>query len=93
MTELEMRQVLTKIQELGMRGRNLPDEPASRAEAPLIFALGVIGALATVVLEGDTLVPDRVELDDAMLLQLAGGEPVVVQTRLGYRVELRRKPA
>jgi hypothetical protein len=94
MTEVEMRQVLTAIQQLGMIGRNNPDEPATRAEAPLIVALGTVAGLTSVALDGETIPPQRLELGEAVLARLMEGHPVVLTTNLGFRVELLvRTPA
>jgi len=93
MSALELHQILKSIQELGMIGRLHPEAPADRHQASLIVALGTIAGLASVALEGDTLPPQRLELDDGLWRLLADGEPVVLQTSVGYRVELRRKPA
>jgi hypothetical protein len=90
MTAPEFRQILTVIKELGMIGRFHPDAVASREEQPLLYALGRIAGLATVALEGETLPPQRVELDEETWSRLTDGEPVIQQTNLGYRVELRR---
>jgi hypothetical protein len=91
MTEAELRQVLKSILEAGMIGRLHPDLPIETpACGPLLIALGTIAGLATVALEGTTLPPTRVDLDEGDFRQLSGGEPVVRTTSLGYRVALRR---
>jgi hypothetical protein len=93
MTEPELRQVLKSILEAGMIGRLHPDQRIETpACGPLLRALGTIAGLATVALEGGTLPPDRVYLQEGEIRQLSAGEPVILTTRLGYRVELRRVP-
>jgi hypothetical protein len=90
MSALELRQALKGILETAMIGRMHPEARATRHEQPLLVALGTILGLASVALDGETIPPDRVELDDGASRQLADGQPVVLTTRLGYRVELRR---
>jgi hypothetical protein len=92
MSALELRQVLKSMQELGMIGRLHPEAPADREQQPLLVALGTILGLATVALDGETIPPQRVELDEGTFRQLAAGEPVVLTTSLGYRVALQRLP-
>ena len=93
MSALELRQALKGILETAMIGRVHPEAPADRPAQPLLVALGTIVGLASLALDGDTIPPQRLDLDDAVLLQLAGDQPVVLTTNLGYRVELLRKPA
>jgi hypothetical protein len=90
MSALELRQALKSILEAGLIGRTHPEAKADRYQRPLIFALGTIAGLASVALDGETIPPDRVELDEGAFHRLSAGEPVVLTTRLGYRVELRR---
>lgn len=92
MTALELRQILKGIQELGMVGRIHPEAPADRYQAPLIVALGTISGLASVALDGDTIAPQRLELDEDAWQRLSVGAKVILTTPLGYRVELRRVP-
>ena len=59
--------------------------------SPLLVALGTIGALAMLGLEGTKLPPQRLELTQEEFDQLNAGFEVTRQTQLGYRVQLSRE--
>ena len=91
MSEPELRAVLMAIRDLGLIGRIHPDERIATPDCgPLIVALGTIAGLASFVLEGTMLPPQRIEISEAAFGRLIHNEAVILQTRLGYRVELSR---
>jgi hypothetical protein len=92
MTEPELRALLMAIRDLGLIGRMHPEERIKTpACGPLLFALGTIGGLATVALEGTELPPQRIEISEEAFGRLTHNEAVVMQTQFGYRVELSRR--
>jgi len=92
MTEAELRALLTAIRDLGMIGRMHPEGRIETPDcSPLLVALGTIGALAMLGLEGTKLPPQRLELTQEEFDQLNAGFEVTRQTQLGYRVQLSRE--
>ena len=92
MSEAELRALLTAIRDLGMIGRMHPEgRIETPACSPLLVALGTIGALAMLGLEGTKLPPQRLELTQEEFDQLNAGFEVTRQTQLGYRVQLSRE--
>ena len=98
MSEAELRALLTEIYELATRAGQQREAPllfkpsVSPAEAELLIALGMIAALASVVLEGGALLPLPVELSNDEIDRLAAGEGVLVQSHRGFRLALSRSP-
>ena len=89
MSEAELRALLTAIRDLGMIGRMHPGERIETPECgPLLVALGTIGGLATLALEGTKLPPQRLELTEEEFDSLNAGVEITRQTQLGYRVQL-----
>jgi len=92
LSEAELRALLTAIRDLGMIGRMHPEGRIETPDcSPLLVALGTIGALAMLGLEGTKLPPQRLELTQEEFDQLNAGFEVTRQTQLGYRVQLSRE--